>query len=193
MKRACRSSGPIEWAGDEWAGWSARMRVMGIVGWKNSGKTTLVVRLIEHLAARGLRVSSVKHAHHRVELDRPGKDSHRHRMAGAREVMLATCERFALFHELQGAPEPELPELLARMSPVDLVLVEGFKRFPHAKIEVRREGIDRPLLAATDPDIVAIAADHAIEAHLPVLPLDDVVAIADFIVENARPVPRGSA
>jgi molybdopterin-guanine dinucleotide biosynthesis adapter protein len=167
------------------------MRVMGIVGWKNSGKTTLVVGLVEHLSARGLGVSTVKHAHHRVEIDRPGKDSHRHRMAGACEVMLATSERFALFHELKGAPEPELPELLARMSPVDLVLVEGFKRFPHAKLEVRRKEIVRPLLALTDPDIVGIAADHPIEAHVPVLHLDDVAAIADFIVEHARPVPRG--
>ena len=168
------------------------MRVIGIVGWKNSGKTTLVERLIAELTSRGLRVSSVKHAHHRVELDRPGKDSWRHRSAGATEVMLATSERFALFHELRGRPEPELPELLARMSPVDLVLVEGFKRFEHTKIEVRRREILRPLLAASDPNIVAIAADHDL-AHptLPVLPLDAVGAIADFILLHARPIGEG--
>lgn len=165
------------------------MRVIGIVGWKNSGKTTLVVALIEHLSARGLRVSSVKHAHHRVELDKPGKDSHRHRMAGATEVVLATSERFAIFHELRGAKEPELPELLARMSPVDVVLVEGFKRFAHPKLEVRRRTIARPLLALSDPDIVGIASDMPLEGlHVPVLPLDDIAAIADFILEHAGSV-----
>lgn len=168
------------------------MRVIGIVGWKNSGKTTLVVRLIEHLSAGGLRVSSVKHAHHEVEFDKPGKDSHRHRMAGATEVVLATSRRFAVFHELRGSREPDLPDLLARMSPVDLVLVEGFKRFAHPKIEVRRIGITRPLLADSDPHVRAIASDVPLaDAPVPVLPLDDVACVAEFILRHALPAEVG--
>jgi molybdopterin-guanine dinucleotide biosynthesis protein MobB len=166
---------------------STSMQVMGIVGWKNSGKTTLVVRLVEHLTACGLEVSTVKHAHHNVQIDKPGKDSFRHREAGAREVVLATSERWALIHELKSAPEPDLSQLLAKMAPVDLVIVEGFKRFDFAKIEVRRADTDGPLLAAEDPDIVAFAADGPVRgAQLPVLDLNNTAAIADFILARAR-------
>ncbi len=159
------------------------MKVIGIVGWKNNGKTTLVVRLLEHLTARGYRVSTVKHAHHSVELEQPGKDSHRHRMAGAAEVMLATARRWVLFHELHEEPEPPLDELLGHMAPADLVVVEGFKHFPHPKIEVHRRERATPLLAADDPSIIAVASDEPVPGlAIPVLDLDDVSAIAALIL-----------
>ena len=129
--------------------------MFGVVGWKNNGKTTLVERLVAHLTALGYRVSTVKHAHHEVELDQPGKDTWRHREAGAEEVVLATARRWAVLHELRGAPEPTLDALLARMTPVDLVIVEGFKRFPHPKLEVHRRERGTPLLADEDGTIVA--------------------------------------
>ena len=158
------------------------MQIFGIVGWKNSGKTTLVAALVREFGARGVRVSTVKHAHHAFDLDRPGKDSFLHRAAGAQEVMIASHSRWALLHELRGRPEPSLSELLAHMSPVDLVLVEGFKGEAHAMLEVRRNGIDGSLLADADPHIVAIATDAAIAPQgKPVFALDDVAAIADFI------------
>jgi len=159
------------------------MKVFGVVGWKNNGKTTLVVRLVEHLTALGYRVSTVKHAHHEVDLDQPGKDTWRHREAGAEEVVLATARRWAVIHELRGAAEPPLDELLARMTPVDLVLVEGFKRFPHPKIEVHRAERGTPLLAPEDPSVVAVASDAPLPGlALPRLGLDDVPAIAAFIL-----------
>lgn len=158
------------------------MRILGIVGWKNNGKTTLVVRLVEHLTALGYRVSTMKHAHHEVDLDQPGKDTWRHREAGAHEVVLATARRWAVIHELRGVPEPPLEELLAKMSPVDLVLVEGFKRSAHPKIEVHRRERGTPLLARDDPTIVAVASDEPLpDLGRPVLPLDDVPAIAAFV------------
>ncbi|HMR29521.1 MAG TPA: molybdopterin-guanine dinucleotide biosynthesis protein B [Geminicoccaceae bacterium] len=157
--------------------------VIGVVGWKNSGKTTLVVRLVEHLTAKGLTVSTVKHAHHAVDPDAPGKDSRRHREAGAREVMLATASRFALFHEHRGEREPPLDELLARMQPVDLVVVEGFKRFAYPKIETHRAERRTPLLAGEDPTIVAVASDEPLDGSpVPVLDLDDIPAIAGLIM-----------
>ena len=160
----------------------ARRPVIGIVGWKDSGKTTLVVRLVEHFAAGGLRVSTVKHAHHSVDPDQPGKDSWRHREAGAQEVLLATAARYALFHELRGEPEPPLDELLARLAPADLVIVEGFKRFAHPKIEVHRAVRGTPLLAQKDPAIVAVASDEPLPGlHVPVLGLDDIAGIAALI------------
>lgn len=160
----------------------ARRTVVGIVGWKDSGKTTLVVRLVEHFAASGLKVSTVKHAHHSVDPDQPGKDSWRHREAGAREVLLATGSRFALFHELRGEPEPSLDELLARLAPADLVIVEGFKRFPYPKIEVHRAVRGTPLLAPDDPFIVAVASDEKLpDLHVPVLGIDDIAGIAALI------------
>ena len=160
--------------------------VFGITGWKNSGKTTLVERLIRVLVARGHRVSSVKHAHHEFDLDQPGRDSHRHRMAGAGEVMIVSGHRWALMHELRDEPEPELAAMLSRMSPCDIVLIEGYKRLPHRKLEVRRQGgRSAPPLAPDDPSIIAIAADHVTDSHgLPLFALDDVEAIADFITRE---------
>lgn len=168
------------------------MKVIGVVGWKNNGKTTLVARLVAHLAASGYRVSTVKHAHHEVDLDRPGKDSWRHREAGAGEVMLATSRRWALIHELRNEPEPPLDVLLARMSPADLVVVEGFKRFPHPKVEVHRRERGTPLLAHEDPTVIAVASDEPLPGlAVPVLDLDDVPGIAALVLARleleARP------
>jgi molybdopterin-guanine dinucleotide biosynthesis protein MobB len=162
------------------------MRVFGVVGWKNNGKTTLVERLVTHLTAEGSRVSTVKHAHHEVDLDQPGKDTWRHREAGAEEVVLATARRWAVIHELRGAPEPSLDELLAKMTPVDLILVEGFKRFSHPKLEVHRRERGTPLLAAEDRTIVAVATDEPLPAiALPQFSLDDIPAIAGFVLRHA--------
>ncbi|MBM3626296.1 MAG: molybdopterin-guanine dinucleotide biosynthesis protein B [Alphaproteobacteria bacterium] len=159
------------------------MRVFGLAGWSGSGKTTLLVRLIPALVARGISVSTIKHAHHGFDVDRPGKDSHAHREAGAREVLVSSANRFALMHELRGAPEPTVEELVARMSPVDLLLIEGFKHHAHDKLEVHRPTIGKPLLAASDPRVVAVASDARLEGlSVPVLPLDDVEAIAGFVV-----------
>lgn len=167
------------------------MKIFGVVGWKNNGKTTLLVRLVEHLSAQGYRVSTVKHAHHAVDLDQPGKDTWRHREAGAREVALATARRWAVIHELRGEPEPSLDELLARMTPVDLVLVEGFKRFPHPKIEVHRKERGTPLLAREDPSVVALASDAEFpDLPLPRFHLDDVAGIAAFILAHLGLEPR---
>lgn len=159
------------------------MRVFGLAGWSGSGKTTLLVRLIPALVARGISVSTIKHAHHGFDVDRPGKDSHAHREAGAREVLVSSANRFALMHELRGAPEPTVEELVARMSPVDLLLIEGFKHHAHDKLEVHRPAIGKPLLATSDPRVVAVASDARLEGlSVPVLPLDDVEAIAGFVV-----------
>ena len=159
------------------------MRLFGLAGGSGAGKTTLVVRLLPALAARGLAVSTMKHAHHAFDIDQPGKDSHRHRAAGAREVMIASSQRWALMHEHGGTVEPTAAELAARMAPVDLLLVEGFKREPHPKLEVHRAANGKPLLHPGDPHIVAVASDVPLrDVALPVLSLDDVEAIADFIV-----------
>lgn len=164
--------------------------VIGIVGYKNNGKTTLIVRLVRHFTERGLRVSTVKHAHHTVDIDQPGKDSWRHREAGAREVVLATSRRWAIVHELVDEPEPPLAELLARMSLVDLVIVEGFKAFPHPKIEVHRRERGTPLLARDDPSVIAVASDEPIAGFdRPVFHLDDVEAIAEFALAHASSWP----
>ena len=161
-------------------------RVFGITGWKNSGKTTLTERLVAEFVRRGVRVSTVKHAHHDFDIDIEGTDSFRHRAAGASEVAIVSGRRWALMHELRGEDEPSLEQVLARLAPCDLVLVEGYKREPHAKIEVRRLVTkDRAPLAPTDPNIAAIAADHQVaESALPVFDLDDVPAIADFIART---------
>ncbi|PSJ64427.1 molybdopterin-guanine dinucleotide biosynthesis protein B [Kumtagia ephedrae] len=166
-------------------------RVFGITGWKNSGKTTLTERLVAEFARRGWTVSTVKHAHHAFDIDQPGTDSFRHRAAGAGEVAIVSGVRWALMHELRGDAEPDLDAILARLSPCDLVLVEGYKRERHKKIEVRRlEARSREPLAPGDPAIVAIAADHAVTGTgLPVFALDDVTAIADF-VENVTGLVR---
>jgi molybdopterin-guanine dinucleotide biosynthesis protein B len=160
------------------------MRIFGLAGWSGSGKTTLLAALIPELAARGLTVSTIKHAHHEFDIDRPGKDSWRHRQAGAREVMVASSRRWALMHELRDAPEPPFEDLVARMSPVDLLLVEGWKWHPHPKLEVHRPSLGKSLLYPEDPHIVAIASDEPIAAPIPLLPLTDASTIADFILDH---------
>jgi molybdopterin-guanine dinucleotide biosynthesis protein MobB len=160
------------------------MKVFGVTGWKNAGKTGLMERLVAEITARGLSVSTIKHAHHSFDVDQPGRDSYRHRAAGAQEVLLASGQRIALMQELRGAPEPSLDMLLARLSPVDLVLIEGYKREAHPKIEAFREVNSHPLIASTDPTIRAIASDCALEIDRPVFDLDDTIAIADFILSE---------
>ena len=156
--------------------------LLGIAGFKNVGKTTLVERLVAELSGRGFRIATIKHAHHNLELDQPGRDSHRHRIAGAAEVAVVSASRWAIIGELRGDPEPTLAELVARLSPADLVIIEGFKREPFPKIEVRRTGMPHPALAADDPGIIAVASDGSTEPGLPHFPLDDIAAIADFAV-----------
>jgi len=158
-------------------------RVFGITGWKNSGKTTLTEKLVTELVARGWTVSTVKHAHHDFDIDKPGADSFRHRQAGATEVAIISDRRWALMHELRNENEPTLDAILARLAPSDIVLVEGYKREAHKKIEARRlEAKDRTPLSASDPNIVAVAADFEVEGeHLPVFDLNDTKSIADFV------------
>ena len=161
------------------------MKVIGLAGWSGAGKTTLLTRLIPHFNAQGLRVSVIKHAHHQFDVDVPGKDSWRHREAGAAEVLVASSNRWALMHELRGAAEPKLPELLSKLSAVDLVVVEGFKREPHRKIEVHRAANAKPLLFPDDPGIVGIASDTAVETRLPTVHLDDIEAVAALMLRAA--------
>jgi molybdopterin-guanine dinucleotide biosynthesis protein B len=160
------------------------MRIFGLAGWSGSGKTTLLTAVIPDLTARGLTVSTIKHAHHEFDIDRPGKDSWRHRQAGASEVMVASARRWAIMRELRGASEPTLDELVARMSSVDLLLVEGWKHHPHPKLEVHRPSLGKPLLYPDDPHVVAIATDEAFPAPVPLLPLGDPAAVARFIAEH---------
>lgn len=157
------------------------MKVWGVVGWKNAGKTGLMERLVAEFAARGLSVSTIKHAHHGFDVDQPGKDSFRHRTAGATEVLVASAGRYAIMHELRDAPEPSLDDLLARLSLVDLVLVEGYKRDRHPKVEAWRAVNANPLIADDDPTVRAVAADVNLDRDQPVFDLNDTVAIADFI------------
>jgi molybdopterin-guanine dinucleotide biosynthesis protein B len=164
------------------------MRVIGLAGWSGAGKTTLLTRLIPLFRKQGLRVSVIKHAHHDFDIDVPGKDSWRHRQAGAEEVLVASGQRWALMHELREAPEPRLSELLAKMSPVDLVVVEGFKSEPYRKIEVHRAANGKALLFPDDPGIVGIAADAPLQTALPVAHLDDIPAIAAMMQRAAIPV-----
>ena len=162
------------------------MRIIGLAGWSGSGKTTLLTKVIPCLVARGLKVSTLKHAHHGFDLDQPGKDSHSHRMAGATEVLVGSSVRFALVHELRGEPEPALAVLLRKLSPVDLVLVEGYKRAPHPKLEVYRAAIGKPLIQPDDRAIVAVASDVPLpQVTVPVVDLDDVERIADVMVRHA--------
>ncbi len=158
-------------------------RVFGISGWKNSGKTGLAVRLVEEFTSRGYRISTIKHAHHDFDIDKVGADSFRHRQAGAHEVTIVSGTRYAIMHELRGAPEPSFEEILSRLAPCDLVLIEGYKREKIPKIEARRlDAKNREPLAPNDPHIVAIAADHPVtDSALPVFDLDDTLAIADFV------------
>ena len=160
------------------------MKVFGFAGYSGSGKTTLIERLIPRLVAQGLRVSLIKHAHHRFDIDQPGKDSHRHRMAGASEVLISSSERWALMHELRGASEPTLEAQLEHFAPCDLVLVEGYKRSKIPKLEVYRAANNSPCLYTEDPHIVAVAADSKLDTGLPLLDLNDTAAIADFMVTH---------
>ena len=161
------------------------MKIFGLAGWSGSGKTTLVMRLLPELNGRGYTVSTVKHAHHNFDTDKPGKDSYEHRRAGATEVMVSSVNRWALMHENRGGLEPDLDALAARMTPVDLLLVEGFKRYGHAKMEIHRPSVGKDLLCVDDPHIVAVASDEALpQVNVPVLDLNDVSAIADFIVAH---------
>ena len=160
------------------------MKLFGVAGWSGSGKTTLLSALIPELVGRGLKVSTIKHAHHAFDVDVPGKDSHRHREAGATEVMIGSAHRWALMHELRGAPELTLDEMVARLSPVDLVIVEGFKRNPHPKIEVWRASVGKPMLQPDDPTIRAVVSDGTAGGlSVPVLSLDDTAGVADFILK----------
>lgn len=164
------------------------MRVIGLAGWSGAGKTTLLTKLIPVLRARGLSVSTVKHAHHAFDVDRPGKDSHEHRLAGAHQVLVSSGRRWALMTELRGAPEPPLSTLLALIEPVDLLLVEGWKRERHWKIEVHRAANGKPAMHPADASIVAVASDAPFpEARRPVVGLDDVEAIANLATKLARP------
>ncbi|MHA3914166.1 molybdopterin-guanine dinucleotide biosynthesis protein B [Halovulum sp. GXIMD14793] len=161
------------------------MKVYGITGWKDQGKTTLVAGLVAHFTGQGLTVSTIKHAHHAFDVDQEGRDSHKHRVAGASEVMLASRNRFALMHELRDEDEWELEQLLPKMTPVDLVLVEGYKNNAHPKIEVFREAKGREPLALSMPSIRAVAGNpEGFAVTQPVLPLDDIPAIAAFILKD---------
>ena len=164
------------------------MKVIGLAGWSGAGKTTLLTRLIPLLNEQGLRVSVIKHAHHKFDVDKPGKDSFRHREAGAEEVLVSSGNRWALMHELRGEREPHLAELLQKLSRVDLVVIEGYKSEPHRKIEVYRAANDKPFLFPTDRDIVGIAADIAVETRLPTAHLDDIPAIAAMMRRYAIPI-----
>lgn len=167
-------------------------RVLGITGWKNSGKTTLTERLVAELTRRGLKISTIKHAHHSFDIDKEGTDSYRHRQAGAAEVAIVSGNRWALMHELRGEDEPRLDDILARLAPCDLVLIEGYKREGHPKIETRRlDAKDTTPLTAGDNNIVAVAADHAVSGEtVPVFDLDDVSGIADFVIAALEPGAR---
>jgi molybdopterin-guanine dinucleotide biosynthesis protein B len=165
------------------------MRVIGLAGWSGAGKTTVITRLIPELGRRGVSVSTLKHAHHAFDLDTPGKDSHAHREAGAREVLISSERRWALMRELRDEAEAELPDLLARLSPVDLVIVEGFKRQAHPKIEIYRVANGKPPLHPGDPTIVAVASDTAFpEAGRPVIDIDDIPGIAALMLGQAQPL-----
>jgi molybdopterin-guanine dinucleotide biosynthesis protein B len=170
-------------------------RIMGLAGWSGSGKTTLITRLIPVLTARGLTVSTIKHAHHAFDVDKPGKDSYQHRSAGAAEVLVTSGNRWVLMHELRGAREPDLHELLAKLAPVDLVIVEGFKRTTPIKIEVHRSCLEKPFLYSNDPAVVAVASDIPVPppSTIPTLALDDIEAIADFVSMRAAPATSRSS
>jgi molybdopterin-guanine dinucleotide biosynthesis protein B len=165
------------------------MRIIGLAGWRGSGKTTLLARVIHVLVRRGLKVSTVKHAHHGFDVDIPGKDSHTHRQAGASEVFVSSARRWAHIHELRGEGEPELKEVLARLAPVDLVIVEGYKRHPHPKLEVYRAAVGKPLLHPEDDWIVAVASDAPMPgSRVPVLALDDIEKITDVLLIESVPI-----
>ena len=169
------------------------MRLVGLIGWSGAGKTTLLARLIPELRARGHSVSTIKHAHHGFDIDKPGKDSHVHREAGASEVLVVSARRWALIHELRDEAEPSLAELLSHLSTVDLVVVEGFKRDSHPKIEIHRPDLGKPLMQPDDPCIRAVASDVTLDLAVPVLDLNNPGAVADFVLGSAMPVPAFQA
>ena len=158
------------------------MKVFGFAGYSGSGKTTLIEQLIPRFVLHGLKVSLIKHAHHLFDIDKPGKDSYRHREAGASEVLITSDQRWVLMHELRGEPEPSLEEQIARFSPCDLVLVEGYKRARIPKLEIHRPSVGKPLLHPDDPNIVAVASDMPIATSLPVLDINDPEAVAQWII-----------
>jgi molybdopterin-guanine dinucleotide biosynthesis protein B len=165
------------------------MRIIGLAGWSGSGKTTLIKKLIPRLIARGIAVSTLKHAHHGFDLDQPGKDSFFHRTAGATEVIISSAKRWAILHELREQPEWDLAALVGKMSPVDLVLVEGFKRDAFPKLEIHRIANGKPLIHPEDPHIVAVASDSALPGlKVPVVDLNDIEAIADLLLKHAVPI-----
>ncbi len=165
------------------------MRIVGLSGWSGAGKTTLLVKVIPCLVARGLTVSTVKHAHHDFDVDQPGKDSHSHRLAGAREVLVSSSRRFVLVHELRGEPELPLRTLLGKLSPVDLIIVEGYKRESHPKLEIYRQSVGKPLMQPDDPYIVAVASDADVPGlSVPLVRLDDIEAVADVLCAHAAPL-----
>ena len=165
------------------------MRVIGLAGWSGAGKTTLITTLIPAIIARGVSVSTLKHAHHAFDVDQPGKDSYIHRSAGATEVLVASATRFALMHELRGAAEPSLAELLGKLAPVDLVLIEGFKRERHPKLEIHRHANGKPLLYGDFPNVVAVASDTPLtNVSVPTVGLDDIEAIIDILLAHAAPI-----
>ena len=167
------------------------MRIIGLAGWQGAGKTTLLAKVIPCLVARGRTVSTIKHAHAGFDIDQPGKDSHTHRLAGATEVLIGSSRRFALMHELRGAPEPPLKQLLALLSPVDLVIVEGYKKEPHPKLEVHRAANGKPLIYPHDSWVVAVAADAPLPGtELPVIALSDIETIADVLLVESAPIDR---
>ena len=168
-------------------------RIIGLAGWSGSGKTTLITKVIPVLVGRGLTVATVKHAHHEFDLDQPGKDSWRHRQAGAEEVLVSSAQRWALMHELRGAREPHLTELLKKLSRVDLVIVEGYKSEPHRKVEVHRAANGKPLLFPDDPGIAGLVSDVAVETDLPTAHLDDVASVAAMMRRLAIPIEDISA
>jgi molybdopterin-guanine dinucleotide biosynthesis adapter protein len=167
------------------------MRVIGLAGWSGSGKTTLITKVIPVLVGRGLKVATIKHAHHAFDIDRPGKDSWQHREAGAAEVVVASSRRWAVVHELRDEPEPTLEELLAKLNPADLVIIEGFRRHAHPKLEIYRASVGKPLIYPQDDCVVAIASDAPLpHAQLPVLMLDDIEGIANVLQAEALPRDR---
>jgi len=169
-------------------------RIIGLAGWSGSGKTTLITKLIPRLIARGLRVSTLKHAHHGFDLDQPGKDSFMHRVAGATEVVVSSSKRWAILHELRDEPEWDLGALVGKMSPVDLVLVEGFKRDSFPKLEIYRAANGKSLIQPEDPYVVAIATDTALpEAKVPLVDLNDIEAITDLLTKRAVPISQAAA
>ena len=164
------------------------MRLVGLCGWSGAGKTTLLARLIPELRVRGYKVATIKHAHHDFDIDKPGKDSHIHREAGASEVLVASSRRWALVHELRDEAEPSLSDLLSHLSPVHFVLVEGFKHDSHPKVEIHRAALGKPLLQPDDPCIRAVASDMHMDVAVPVLNLNDPARVVDFLLRIAMPV-----